>query len=466
MPKAHRVGDQRMCGATTVGAGLNTNVFVNGQLAAVVGDLDSHNMLGALISQSPGTILINGIPMIASIMDQGSPDQIGLITHVTGLPTPGTGSPNVNMYSGSFAGGLGNFGLSGIPAVGELMSFGGNIIGQVYRTANQGSNSGMMALNNMNTNVPQPTYGSTITSANTGKTFTFTSYYYEGAVASGSGLSLSPVAGSLTGGTKSSAYSQTFTASNGNGTYTYSSGGTLPTGLSLNSSTGVLSGTPSAEGSFSFTITATDSLGITATNSYSVSIAAPLVSPGTTTYSNPGTYSFTVPNYNTLSVTVKGGGQGGQGGMLISYTLWTTFFGSGSLGAAGGSSAFGNYITAEGGGINNTAGGSGGTVSDQGGAAGAGGQYRSATYSDYPKGIWSYNSPDPNQYALNGLKGAMVNNSWNLGAGGAPPPGTVITVTVGAAGGGGAAGQGSGNPPPYAYPGGAGGTGSVSITWN
>lgn len=178
MPKAHRIGDQRMCGATTTSAGLNTNVFVNGILAAVAGDLNNHNNLGALISSSPGTILINGIPMIASIMDNSAPDQIGLITHVTGLPTPATGSPNVNLYggSGSFAGGLGSFGVSGLPNVGELLSFSGNIVGQVYRTANQGSNSGMLAMNNITSNT-QPTTGSTVTGVTTGRTFTFSSYY-------------------------------------------------------------------------------------------------------------------------------------------------------------------------------------------------------------------------------------------------------------------------------------------------
>ena len=178
MAKAHRIGDNRACGATTISAGLNTNVFVNGILAAVVGDLDSHNMLGALISASPGTVKINGIPMIASLMDNASPDQIGLIQHVTGLPTPATGSSNVDLYGalGSFGGGLGSFGLSGLPNVGEMLSFGGNIVGQVYRTADQGSNSGLLVMNNT-TSSPQPTTGSTVTGTTTGRVFTFSSYY-------------------------------------------------------------------------------------------------------------------------------------------------------------------------------------------------------------------------------------------------------------------------------------------------
>lgn len=179
MPKVHCVDDDRMCGAKTVSTGLNTSVKVNNKLAAVAGDKDDHNLLGALIPMSPGTVKIGGIPMIAAIMDQGSPDQIGLVQHVTGLPTPATGSPNVNLYGGqgTFGGGLGNFGLSGVPGVGEIMQVGSQIVGQVYRTAVQSGQSGMIALNNMNPAVTPPTVNTTITSANTGKTFTFTSYY-------------------------------------------------------------------------------------------------------------------------------------------------------------------------------------------------------------------------------------------------------------------------------------------------
>jgi hypothetical protein len=56
-----------------------------------------------------------------------------------------------------------------------------------------------------------------------------------------------------------SAYSQAVTASGGIAPYTYQvSAGALPAGLTL-SSAGVLSGTPTAAGSFSFTVSATDS---------------------------------------------------------------------------------------------------------------------------------------------------------------------------------------------------------------
>lgn len=64
--------------------------------------------------------------------------------------------------------------------------------------------------------------------------------------------------------------SATFTASGGEGPYTYSvSAGSLPTGLSLNSSTGALTGTPATPGAYSFEITATDVRSAPASKTYS-----------------------------------------------------------------------------------------------------------------------------------------------------------------------------------------------------
>ena len=70
-------------------------------------------------------------------------------------------------------------------------------------------------------------------------------------------LTLSPL--TLPNGTQGTAYSQTVTASGGTAPYTYSvTVGALPAGLSLNSSTGVISGTPTGSGTSNFTIGATD----------------------------------------------------------------------------------------------------------------------------------------------------------------------------------------------------------------
>ncbi|MBW8811532.1 MAG: putative Ig domain-containing protein, partial [Lysobacter sp.] len=105
----------------------------------------------------------------------------------------------------------------------------------------------------------------------------------------------------LPGGGVAQAYSQTVTASGGTASYTFAlTAGALPTGLTL-ASTGTVSGTPTAGGTFNFTITATDSSTgsgpFTGSRAYSVTIAAStVILPPTTlaaaTVTNP--YNATV----------------------------------------------------------------------------------------------------------------------------------------------------------------------------
>src|SRR5437762_2709803 len=67
-------------------------------------------------------------------------------------------------------------------------------------------------------------------------------------------------------------YSQTVTATGGTGAKTFAvTAGSTPTGLTLSTS-GVLSGTPTAAGSFTFTVTATDTVGGSASQTYTVTI--------------------------------------------------------------------------------------------------------------------------------------------------------------------------------------------------
>src|SRR5207248_710333 len=86
--------------------------------------------------------------------------------------------------------------------------------------------------------------------------------------------------GSLPSGTVGTAYSQTLAASSGTPPYTWSiTGGTLPPGVALNSSTGAIGGTPAAAGPFNFTATVTDSTGKTNSKALSITVSAAATPP-------------------------------------------------------------------------------------------------------------------------------------------------------------------------------------------
>src|ERR1700691_5507672 len=81
---------------------------------------------------------------------------------------------------------------------------------------------------------------------------------------------------SLSAGTKSPAYSATLAASGGTSPYTWSVlSGSLPPGLALASSTGVLSGTPTEVGAFEFTVEVADSASDSSTASFTLLINGP-----------------------------------------------------------------------------------------------------------------------------------------------------------------------------------------------
>ncbi len=115
------------------------------------------------------------------------------------------------------------------------------------------------------------------------------------------GLGPAFTSGAPPGGTFNVAYSHTYTAS-GSPAPTFSvTSGALPSGLSLNSSSGVLSGTPTAAGTFTGVVTATNSAG-SATQAFSIVIAATAPGAPTIGTGTPGnalaTISFTAPASN------------------------------------------------------------------------------------------------------------------------------------------------------------------------
>lgn len=108
------------------------------------------------------------------------------------------------------------------------------------------------------------------------------------------------VLSSLSGGTVGVPTSQTVTASNGTAPYSFTvTGGALPTGLTLSGS-GVLSGTPTSSGAFSFTITAIDAQNCTGVQPYSMTIDCPSI----TLSALPG---GTVGSGYSQTITASGG---------------------------------------------------------------------------------------------------------------------------------------------------------------
>jgi len=268
-------------------------------------------------------------------------------------------------------------------------------------------------------------------------------------------------------------------------TITYSiTSGSLPSGLSISSSTGAISGTASAVGSnttSTFTVQAATS-DLTITRQFKITVAAPTVQSFTST----GSQTFTVPSgisqVKVLAIAGGGagtnrGGGGGAGGFVIHNTYPVTPGGSVSLNvgsggngpnntnpdtAAGGNgqnTTFGN-ITAQGGGggggheDNGNAGGSGGGGGRDGGPNGT----SNGPAQQGPSGGGTgYGNPGGASTQPGGANGGGGGGAGGAGAqGGASAGGSNTPMYNGAPGGNGRADSISGSSVTYAGGGGSG----------
>jgi len=132
--------------------------------------------------------------------------------------------------------------------------------------------------------------------------------------------------------------SQSFTATGGYGAYTYSvSAGSLPAGLSLNSSTGALTGTPTTAGAYSFTVQATDSsTGTSAPFSGTRAFSGTVNQASTTTAVASGTNPSIFGQSVTFTATVTS--SGGMPAGTVTFKDGATTLGTGTL--ASGSATF------------------------------------------------------------------------------------------------------------------------------
>ena len=148
---------------------------------------------------------------------------------------------------------------------------------------------------------------------------------------------------SLPDGTVGVAYSQTISGSGGTGPYTFAvTLGSLPTGLTL-SAAGSLSGTPTASGTFNFTIRATDANNCPGSRAYSVTIApsgACQAPPAPSLSANPITANLGQKIVLTWNQTIASG----QGSYTVQVSVnGSSFLTIGTVSANGGSTAHFNY---------------------------------------------------------------------------------------------------------------------------
>jgi formylglycine-generating enzyme required for sulfatase activity len=226
----------------------------------------------------------------------------------------------------------------------------------------------------------------------------------------------------LPGGKVATAYSQNLTVSGGKSPYSFATknGSTLPAGLTLNATTRRISGTPTASGNFSFTITAKDS-GSPATTiertftlaiqAYGMSVSGPTAISGQQYNAiPPATYSVSggVAPYSWSTVPAL------PAALSINSTTGVI---SGNLSAAGG-----NYSVAV-------------TVKDKGNQTVS--QNVTFTVASAPTLEWVTQSPLPtgkvaSAYTTNlTLSGGRPNYTYALKNGSTLPPGLTLNTTTG-----------------------------------
>ncbi|MEK7505592.1 MAG: hypothetical protein AAB597_01710 [Patescibacteria group bacterium] len=186
---------------------------------------------------------------------------------------------------------------------------------------------------------------------------------------------------------------------------------------------------------------------------------------GSQTFYSSGTFS--VPSYNSMTVTSDGGGGGGAGGRGASGAC-------GDGGGAGGNSSFASATAVAG---NGGGGGSAGCGGAGGGGGASGGD--SNTSGGGSAGGAGGVGGTADGYCSTGDTGGTGGNggravkTWSFDTGGAPSSGQNISVTVGSGGSGGAGGAGGvvncGKGCEWICGNGSSGTGGtgggVSITW-
>jgi hypothetical protein len=146
--------------------------------------------------------------------------------------------------------------------------------------------------------------------------------------------------------TYNAAYAGSAAASGGAGALTYSlASGSLPTGLGLNAASGAITGTPTAAGTFAFTVAAADAFGDSSTQGYSITVnpATPTLAFTAIPTHTYGDASFTVSAASASTGAVTYSVTSGPA-TIIGNSVTITGVGTVVLGAS--QAATTNYTTA------------------------------------------------------------------------------------------------------------------------
>jgi hypothetical protein len=230
-------------GSTTLGTGTiggGTATYSTTTLAAgphsitasYGGDTNDSSSASTTLTQT-----INQGNTTVALASSANPSAYGSSVTLTATVTPATATGTVTFKDGSTTLGTGTVG-SGIASYGTSALAGGphSITASYGGDTNDSSSASSALIQNINS-IPQV------------------------------------VTTSLSGGTAGASYSATLAASGGATPYTWSIvSGSLPAGLSLNTSTGAIIGTPTEEESSNFTVQATDASNVTATQPLNITV--------------------------------------------------------------------------------------------------------------------------------------------------------------------------------------------------
>lgn len=298
---------------------------------------------------------------------------------------------------------------------------------------------------------------------------------------------------SLPGATRGVEYSTTISATDADGTgvaYSLTSG-SLPSGISINLSTGEISGTPTQSETQSFTVTATDLGGNSSSRQFSLAVVAPVLSIEYLVVAGGGGGGWSTTEgggggaggYRSSVIGEQSGGSGGSGSGGSSAesvfvgsesTNYTVTIGAGGVGQSvegaaktSGSNSVFNNITSIGGGFGGTRGSAGASGGSGGGAAsgslsnnGTAGQgYRGGPTGGGGGGAGEEGNTDGGSHGGDGLPSSITGTSiYRAGGGGGGRNNP--TAYPGGDGGGGAGGNTGGKGGASNYGGGGGGGGA------